>query len=283
MRKTVPCPSIDDVTAARQEFIRREPRDLFYKVASELIALSLGNATAISLTESLAVLLLTWNRQFYRFRRFDEQHFISLEGVLNSNAKSISFYRGRSILSLVTDERSRVVLLFSRFHRVLGRVGAAKCLHLLAPRFFPLWDDRIAKAYGFHGRSADEYAQFMKIVQDQCRSLHENSARWGDMLKALDEYNYCRYTLGASSEPSIRQDRAIPPSAEKEIGSMDDGEITKALAAIGATEAVKAESGREHARRRAREQRDLLKELRRHMESGELFMDKETRSIRSRE
>lgn len=38
--------------------------------------------------------------------------------------------------------------VFKSFEKVLGPVGATKCLHLLAPRFFPLWDRAIAEAYG---------------------------------------------------------------------------------------------------------------------------------------
>jgi hypothetical protein len=158
-RKVIPLPSVDEVAAARQDFIRRELRDLFYRVATELIDLSFRGTTAVSLAEALGVLLQTWNSQYYRFKRrdidgqedrqartFDEHHFRSIEQLLESNRRSIETYRGRSVGSFVSNERGRVTLLFAPFTRVLGPVGAAKSLHLLASSFFPLWDQKIAES-----------------------------------------------------------------------------------------------------------------------------------------
>jgi hypothetical protein len=89
--------------------------------------------------------------------------------------------------------------VFASFDALLGPVGAAKALHLLAPRFFPLWDTKIANAYGFRprrGRSADSYLDFMELVQVQCGRLGGEKAMGRDALRALDEFNYCRYTKG---------------------------------------------------------------------------------------
>jgi hypothetical protein len=50
------------------------------------------------------------------------------------------------------------LLTIEYFKKVLGKTGAAKSLHLLAPRFFPLWDTKIAKTYGVkNGMEADRY------------------------------------------------------------------------------------------------------------------------------
>ncbi len=77
-------------------------------------------------------------------------------------------------------------------------MGAAKALHLLAPRFFPLWDRAIAKAYGLplgeRGKNAARYHRFMAIAKRQCEDLGGERAVGQNLLKALDEYNYCRYT-----------------------------------------------------------------------------------------
>ena len=48
--------------------MQQEPRHLFYRVATELIDLSIKGITKISLAEALAVLLQTWNREYYRFQ-----------------------------------------------------------------------------------------------------------------------------------------------------------------------------------------------------------------------
>ncbi len=88
--------------------------------------------------------------------------------------------------------------LFTRFEPVLGPVCAAKCLHLLAPRFFPLWDRAIAAGYGLPmkklGDNADHYIAFMRITQLQCRELAGRFPAGLSALKVLDEFNYCRFT-----------------------------------------------------------------------------------------
>ena len=88
--------------------------------------------------------------------------------------------------------------IFRSFETVLGPVGAAKCLHLLAPRLFPLWDRAIAEAYGLalgkSGTNPDRYWNFMIIVKRQCALLYPKLVPGRNPLKAIDEYNYCRYT-----------------------------------------------------------------------------------------
>jgi hypothetical protein len=83
---------------------------------------------------------------------------------------------------------------------VLGPVGAAKALHLLAPRFFPLWDRAIARAFGFRlgkvGSNGPRYWSFMLDVKRQCLKLNDQFAECPNVLKWIDEYNYCMYTKG---------------------------------------------------------------------------------------
>lgn len=61
-------------------------------------------------------------------------------------------------------------------------VGVAKTLHLLAPKFFPLWDEEIAKAYGckysLHApRKYFAFMQLQKSVIDQLRDAIGVSCR----------------------------------------------------------------------------------------------------------
>ena len=110
----------------------------------------------------------------------------------------------QQVLTVVNDERvdrgeqPTVSSLFQAFENLLGPVGAAKALHLLAPRLFPLWDRHIAKAYGLtlgNARSnGDHYWRFMLIAQDQCRDLNRQDPGCQNPLKSIDEYNYCEYT-----------------------------------------------------------------------------------------
>src|SRR5437773_7323 len=140
-------PTAREIEATRKAFRQREPRDLFYRVATELIDLSIRNATTLTVPEALAVLLQTWNKNFYRFRDdgFSEKDLREIEDLVNSRWMQIVAFRQRSIESFATEDQPAIVSLFTRFEGVLGPVGSSKCLHLLAPRFFPLWDRAITK------------------------------------------------------------------------------------------------------------------------------------------
>ncbi len=193
--KPPPPPSLSDVKNARRVFAVNEARDVFYTVASYLIKVSDQGGTEVSLAQGLAVLLMTWNQAFYRYKRFDAAHLDNLEGLLRDGGADLNRYRKRSLVERLDDaDEGPVKTLFERFESLLGPVGAAKCLHLLAPAFFPIWDREIAGTYGpalaKRGQNADRYWRFTKISADYAKRLAKDFA---DPLKALDEYNHCKY------------------------------------------------------------------------------------------
>lgn len=95
----LPAPTIAEIEIARRVFVEREPRHLFYRVATELIDLSLRGATQVSLAEALAVLLQTWNKAHYQYRGFDQKHFREIEAVVSSNHVAMIKFRPRDISS----------------------------------------------------------------------------------------------------------------------------------------------------------------------------------------
>jgi hypothetical protein len=192
--------SLTDLRRARDAFSKNEPRDLFYRAATELVGRALDHSSTLTVAEALAVLLQTWNRAYYRYRRFDANHFSDLEALLAQYRRYLARLRKESIESVTPDQKRRVLELFESFEVVLGPVGAAKALHLLAPRLFPLWDRKIAAAYGVPLRKAglngESYWRFMLIAKGQCLGLRSRRRVSGNSLKAIDEYNYSRYTKG---------------------------------------------------------------------------------------
>jgi len=191
-------PTPKDLEAARTAFESREPRDLFYRAATELVELAIRQSTALTLAEALAVLLQTWNRSFYQYRRFDIRHFSDIELLVTRHRRQFLAFRPRSIQTVTAADDLGVKSLFAAFEEVLWPVGAAKCLHLLAPHFFPLWDRAIAQRYGLamkrKGFNRDNYWQFMSIVREQCRVLGGGRPVGPGLLKAIDEFNYCKYS-----------------------------------------------------------------------------------------
>lgn len=196
----MPVPTQQDLKLAQEAFLENEPRDLFYRVATELIRLSIEGKTQITLPEALSVLLQTWNRQYYQYRRFDNQHYTDICNLFERLSRSVFRFRERSILSLAKDDLSNILEIFNEFERVLGPVGASKSLHLLAPDFFPLWDRAIARAYkvGLRpvGANAANYLKFMLSIRQQYKQLQELSTPRQNLLKSIDEYNYCHFSKG---------------------------------------------------------------------------------------
>ncbi len=150
--------------------------------------------------------MLRWNKMFYAFdlkKQFPtttlEEHFAKLEELIKDNFDALLKFRGKRIeTDEIPEEEAKEI--FRGFREVLGQVGAAKCLHVLAPFFFPIWDARILKAYGMHkgqhkGNIDGAYVAFMKISVDQIKA-HGLSSFPGGPLKGLDEYNYCRFVKG---------------------------------------------------------------------------------------
>lgn len=188
----------NQIRLAHQTFLEKEPRDLFYKAATHLVAEALDNVGTLTLAEAVSVLLQTWNRVFYQRRPFREQHLTGIENLFDEQRNQVQQYRPRDILSLSEDEEEPIASLFESFESVLYPVGAAKTLHLLAPKFFPIWDRKIASEYGLplsrRGTNGLKYFTFAKCQKEQAEFLDGNLPEGLTATKAIDEYNYCHFS-----------------------------------------------------------------------------------------
>lgn len=198
---SIPPPAFRDGYLA---FQLRERRDAMYKTAVFLIDHFWGQPAEMA--DSLGVLLLTWNHAFYRYGLFD---FDSLEACIARNQHHLQQYRQRDILSYLPGEDTAVAGLFAEFLNALmicegkkagvrSPVAVAKALHLLAPGFFPLWDDKIARAHGcaYGSRPTEKYTEFMHKMKQMAAELqpHIEVMPGKTLLKLIDEYNYARFT-----------------------------------------------------------------------------------------
>ena len=192
-----------DVLRGCEAFRSHEKRGAMYKVATFLLKYYWGRPA--DMADGLGVLLLTWNQALYRYGGFD---FAALENILREKLSQIEEYRGREITSFTASDEPTIAELFTRLLDALkiadgkskGKkdpVAVAKAMHLLAPRFFPLWDDKIAKAYNcrYLAKLAKAYIALMRITRDIVAPLPAILMNGEcSVLKIIDEYNYAKFT-----------------------------------------------------------------------------------------
>ena len=78
-----------------------------------------------------------------------------------------------------------------------SQVSAAKILQVLAPNFFPLWDNKIAKEYrcSYENNPEEKYLEFCYLNKEIVSGLERKIKKPGKtILKIIDEYNYSKFT-----------------------------------------------------------------------------------------
>ncbi|HUU86846.1 MAG TPA: hypothetical protein VMX17_03740 [Candidatus Glassbacteria bacterium] len=196
-------PNREEFLKGCEEYEKYEKRDAMYKVATFLISHFWGKHS--DMADGLGVLLLTWNQAFYRYGIFN---FDKLEKCITDNFQKIENFRNRDISTLSNSDGDGIKDLFNTLlealridsgkkQKIKSPVAVAKALHLLAPCFFPIWDHRIARAYGcyYNEDPAEKYVLFCKII----KSVADNIRNYVDrtdktIIKLIDEYNYSKYT-----------------------------------------------------------------------------------------
>lgn len=190
--------SLTDVSSARVEYETRVPGDLFYKVATSLVSIALDGNPRVSIAEAIALMLQTWNKQYYQYQGgFKTEHFTEIKDLLSSHLAAVLPLRNNQIEMLDPSDQTTISRIFREFELILGPVGGAKCLHLLAPQYLPLWDNKIAKMYvGLlrkKGENGPLYWQFMCYASQQAKDLL-TAGFTGNPVKAIDEFNYCHFS-----------------------------------------------------------------------------------------
>jgi len=205
-------PTLDDIRKGCEAFAAHEPRDAMYRTATFLLCHFWGKPREVA--DGLGVLLLTWNQAFYRYGSFD---FGDLENCIQESFALLEGFRRRDISTYDMSDDLAVRTLFDKFLEALqvrhGRSGkpkrspvaVAKALHLLAPAFFPVWDNAIARAYAcdYSSGPAAAYTRFMGEIKPLVTALLSRDVpdRTGKTaLKMIDEYNYSRFTKGWISQ-----------------------------------------------------------------------------------
>lgn len=198
-------PSLDEFTNGYLAYQQRERRDSIYRTARFLVDHFWGQPARMA--DGLGVLLLTWNSAFYRFGNFAIN---DLEKCILINLPTLEQYRNSDILQYAAVDDAAIKQLFASFLIALqiqggkkqgtkSPVAVAKALHLLAPAYFPLWDEEIAKEYGcgYAVNPAQSYVRFFlksKQLVEHFQADVVPDVLGKTLLKLIDEYNYSKYT-----------------------------------------------------------------------------------------
>ncbi|MBA7564413.1 hypothetical protein ES695_17690 [Candidatus Atribacteria bacterium 1244-E10-H5-B2] len=198
-------PSQEEFLQGIEEFKRREPKDAIYEVSSFFISHFWKDL--YNMTIGTGAFLLSYNQAFYRYGIFD---FDRLESCIRANLFKLSIFRKRHIADLLESDEKNIAELFKEFlealqidsGRMKGRkspVSVSKALHILAPDFFPMWDYKIARAYGYdYYKSPDEkyilFCRTIRIFANRVKGYATHSDK--TLVKLIDEYNFEKYTRG---------------------------------------------------------------------------------------
>jgi hypothetical protein len=192
----VSLPSAQEVADAHDRYQLIEGRDVVYRVARSVVEDAYAGRGTFSAAEGVAVLLLSWNAGFYRPRPWLAQSLVDdLDRIVSAHAPAIDRFRVHDIRTFDAEGDSQsIVTLYEAFLDTLWPVGAAKAMHMLAPSFFPLWDDAIARRFHLQlsppSKSIASYLELISIGQ-----RFGLASNLPNPLKAFDEWAYVTFTV----------------------------------------------------------------------------------------
>jgi hypothetical protein len=100
-------------------YVTEEPRDLFYRLARDLVEAAFAGSGTYSVAEAVNVLLFTWDRRYYnRHHPADRDYWTALENALQFHRTGIDACRLRSIDSFSRTTDAGLMRMFRDFAAV---------------------------------------------------------------------------------------------------------------------------------------------------------------------
>jgi len=218
-----------------RSYQRKEPREAVYQVASRAVDQCWAKRDYEMLARAVTALLISWNARVHVGRKtsFDMvSDFIRRNYSELCRLRKLDLHKEPAKFSDrgLYDELLRRLTVRSKNNASLSTpVGTVKALHILAPRYFPLWDREIAARSGHsisrnphtYRRFGDEARQLVKrlvqttLLASRAQSedaalawLKEQTCTRGlrkTWVKFADEYNYVRYVLEPGEGKRVRR------------------------------------------------------------------------------
>ncbi|MCL4545175.1 MAG: hypothetical protein M1118_11360 [Chloroflexi bacterium] len=195
---------MEKLLQSHEQYCKQHPdAQIAYEVAAETLQRGIDENSSERMAKAVAILLMTWNMGYYyrcigpgkwspTSNPFNLDHWSELQGAIRDNQSELQRFRRLRLQTIILErERESVYSVFDKFATLCGPVGAAKALHLLAPQFFPLWDNAIARLVLGPDKvgdklKAEDYWGFMKRRREEICSLPDRD----DILKLVDEHYF---------------------------------------------------------------------------------------------
>lgn len=170
--------------------------------------------------EAMLFILATWNFATFRYamKTFNYNNFKEIvkncEPIFNKLEKET--FEKVNFDAIQEDIR----YIYNNLSQIKGikYTGTPKLMHLKNPRLFVMWDNYIKRKYGFKIGTAEEYIQFLKLMQTIFIDI-----KWEDknktLPKAIDEYNYLTITIEEMTKRKRSKSRDEIRILDKEINN----------------------------------------------------------------
>lgn len=181
-----------------RKYENKYPQEPIYKLARFILENYWGGIHLM--VGAVGAFVLIWNQAFYRYGRMD---YDALEKCISKNLPKIDKFKNKNIIDLSKNDEKEIKELFNDFLDALksiekkrerkSPVAVSKALHILAPNYFPLWDRKIAEAYGcfYNKNPAEKYIEFMYKMKKVANKIGKFiGIKDKPLLKLIDEYNF---------------------------------------------------------------------------------------------
>lgn len=147
-------------------------------------------------SDACVFMLSTWNFAAFRYviRGFNFKLF---DKIIKKLLPKFNKFKGKNIRTInLGNYEKEIKNIFNILYDIKGvrSTGASKLMHLFAPETLIMWDGYIRRFYGFRKGNAEDYFNFLKLMQDNFGKLKLNTKKI-TLAKAIDQYNYVKITL----------------------------------------------------------------------------------------
>jgi hypothetical protein len=169
----------------------------FYILACEVMGKG-GNSTNVA--AAIVILLLSWSLPFYKYLPASPK---KLTEAIQKNHALLQQFQNLDILALGPKHKKDILKLFNSFLNALkvplgkretsSPVAVSRVMHLLARDFFPIWNQKIARYYGFRKLNSESYFEFCELVKKIAKKVSKwnisTPHKYCSLVKQIDEYN----------------------------------------------------------------------------------------------